>query len=357
MKLLIVGLGYAGQRYRRAFHHLAGKLDLPLDMAYVARRERSGETLSYYSDVPRALAEFRPDMVVVSVNDHGHVGILRDLAGFDGFVLCEKPLAAPGDDWPRVCTGLAQVQGFALDLVERYSYASQRLKERVAQQGWSLIRASFHWGKDRLNDYRPTCGVSSEVIHALDLVQWIGALDETLCVRQAIGIGSDFSLSGSKVPDTVMLTATLGEAVVAGYSSFVNIQRQRTVDFSFSDPVGRIFHARLVYDTPAWDHDELRIWTRDGDGREVVVDEYHTAPGEAGLETLLKLSRLCEDALRVAALDAPPRQPFAGLDDAIHLQHLLDGIGQQLGSPPLARYVRGGTRLLIPASADLESLG
>lgn len=357
MKLLIVGLGYAGQRYQRAFRHLAGSLDLPLDMAYVARRKRSDAVLPYYPDVPGALAEFRPDLVVVSVNDHGHVDILRALAGFTGFVLCEKPLAAPGDDWPSACAGLARTQGFALDLVERYSEATLRLKDLVARQGWSLIRASLHWGKDRLNDYRPTCGVSSEVIHALDLVQWIGAPGDTLRLEQAIGIGSDFSLSGAAVPDTVLLTATLGEAVVAGYSSFVNVQRQRTVDFSFADPAGRIFHARLVYDTPAWDHDALRIWTRDGEGREVVVDDFRTAPGDAGLETLLKLSRLCEDTLRVAALGAPPRQPFADLDEAIRLQRLLDGIGAQIGTLPRARYVRGATRQLIPASADLESLG
>lgn len=357
MKLLIVGLGYAGQRYQRAFQHLASTLNLPLDMAYVARRQRTGEVLPYYPDVPRALAEFHPDLVVVSVNDHGHVGILHELAGFTGFVLCEKPLAVPGDEWPSACAGLARTQGFALDLVERYSEATQRLKERVARDGWSLIRASFHWGKDRLNDYRPTCGVSSEVIHALDLVQWIGAPRETLRLRQAIGVGSDFSLSGPAVPDTVLLTATLGEAVVAGYSSFVNVQRQRTVDFSFTDPAGRIFHARLVYDTPAWDHDELRIWTRDGDGREVPVDDYRTTPGGAGLETLLKLSRLCEDTLRVTALGASPRLPFASLDEAIRLQCLLDDIGQQLDTPPLARYLRGGDRLLIPKSADLESLG
>lgn len=357
MKLLIVGLGYAGKRYQRAFRHLAAKLDLPLDVAYVARQQRISEALPYYPDVPRALAEFHPDVVVVSVNDHAHVGILRDLAGFTGFVLCEKPLAVPGDGWPNACAGLATVQGFALDLVERYSEASHRLRDRVAEQSWSLIRASFHWGKDRLNDYRPTCGVSSEVIHALDLVQWIGAPGDTLRLRQAIGISSDFSLSGSDVPDTVMLTATLGESVVAGYSSFVNIQRQRTVDFSFADPAGRIFHARIVYDTPAWDHDELRIWTRDSEGREVLVDALRTTPSEVGLETLLKLSRLCEDVTRVTALGASPRQPFVSLDEAICLQSLLDDIGQQVGTPPIARYVRGAARLLIPRSADLESLG
>ena len=93
MKLLIVGLGYAGKRYQRAFRHLAGTLDLPLDIAYVARQQRIGEALPYYPDVPRALAEFHPDVVVVSVNDHAHVGILHNLAGFAGFVLCEKPLA------------------------------------------------------------------------------------------------------------------------------------------------------------------------------------------------------------------------------------------------------------------------
>lgn len=355
MKVLIIGLGYAGRRYQRAFSHLAEQNGPELLLAYVGRRPRT-DVGPYYTQVATALAEFQPDIVVVSVNDHSHVAILRELASFEGFIICEKPLAVPGDDWSEVCAGLSRIKGFALDLVERYSEATKRLRGIVSQRQWSLVRSSFYWGKDRLNDYRPTCGVSSEIIHALDLVEWICASQESLQLQQAIGIGSDFSISGNSVPDTVLLTATLGDAPVAGYSSFVNIQRQRTVDFTFADPDGRIFHARIVFDTPNWDHDHLRIWTRDINGREVLEDEHWATPQQPGLETVYKLSLLCDDALR-ATIGDPPLQPFADLEVSMQLQRLLDAIGQQITVMPIARYVRGLERILIPENADLESLG
>ncbi|MBV8604793.1 MAG: Gfo/Idh/MocA family oxidoreductase [Pelomonas sp.] len=356
-KILIVGLGYAGRRYLRTFRHLADKLGLEIEMAYVGRRRRD-EAIAHYLSVPQALLEFGPDLVVVSCNDHGHVGVLEDLAGFDGFVLCEKPLATPGDGWARACVGLAHCRGFALNLIERYSDVTQHLRDLVARCDGTLVRASFHWGKNRLNDYRPTCGVTSEVIHALDLVEWVGAPGTDLQLQQAIGVGSDFSISRDATPDTVLLTASLGGAVVAGYGSFVNVERQRTLDFTFVDPSGRIFHARGVYDTPAWDHDTLRVWTRDAAGRDVVIDELSVAPSGPGLETLHKLSRLCEDVLCASVPGGAPRQPFAGLDDAMRLQRLLDAISRCLAATPLfARYVRGAPRVLVPESADLERLG
>ncbi|VUS47098.1 Gfo/Idh/MocA family oxidoreductase [Klebsiella grimontii] len=355
MNVLIIGFGYAGRRYQRAFSHLASKNGVDLTLAYVGRKSRT-DVKPYYTQIGTALTEFRPDIVVVSVNDHSHVAVLRELASFEGFIICEKPLAVPSDDWSGVCAGLSHIKGFALDLVERYSEATERLKEIVSQRQWSLVRSSFYWGKDRLNDYRPTCGVTSEIIHALDLVKWICTSQEPLQLQQAIGIGSDFSISGDSIPDTVLLTATLGNAPVAGYSSFVNIQRQRTVDFTFADPDGRIFHARIVYDTPNWDHDYLRIWSRDVSGYEVVEDEYRAVPQQSGLETVYKLSLLCDDAMRVT-MGNSPRMPLADLEVSKELQSLLDAISLQITALPTARYVRGSERILIPESADLESLG
>jgi predicted dehydrogenase len=356
MKILIIGLGYAGNRYHRAFEHIATSTGMPLSLAYVGRRQKPIE-LPYFVSVGRALEEFAPDIVVVSVNDHSHASVLQQLAGYQGFVICEKPLVTPQDDLTSLYAALEQVSGFALDLVERYSEASRQLRDWVERHDWQLVRTHFHWGKDRINDYRPTCGVTSEVIHALDLLGWICPRAGQLKLHGVLGVRSDFSISGNEVLDTVQLTASLGEARVTGYSSFVNIVRQRTVDFSFVDRDARLIHARLVFDTPRWDCDQLRIWTRAADGSEELLHEYACAPDEPGLDTLHKLSRLCLQVVRAVALKEPPRQAFADLDTAVALQHLLNDLDTHAQTPSPARYIHGETRVLLAEDSDLESLG
>lgn len=356
MNILIIGLGYAGNRYRRTFEHIASSTGIPLALAYVGRRRRP-TGLPYFDNVGRALAEFTPDIVVVSVNDHSHASVLKKLAGYQGFVICEKPLVTPQDDLAELSAALEQVNGFALDLVERYSDATRQLRDWVERNDWQLVRANFHWGKDRINDYRPTCGVTSEVVHALDLVGWICPRAGQFKLHAALGVRSDFSISGDEVLDSVLLTASLGDAPVTGYSSFVNIVRQRTVDLSFVDRDGRLIHARLVFDTPRWDHDQLRIWTRNSNGAEELLHEYATAPNEPGLETLHKLSRLCLQVVRAVAFKEPPEQAFADLDTATALQHLLNALDAHAQTPPATRYVHGETRVLLAEDSDLESLG
>ncbi len=356
MKILIIGLGYAGNRFRRAFEHIATSTGMPLSMAYVGRRQKTTE-LSYFDSVERALQIFAPDIVVVSVNDRSHAPVLKQLVGYRGFVLCEKPLVTPGDDLDELLSALDQINGFALDLVERYSDVTRQLRDLVERYEWQLVRASFHWGKDRINDYRPTCGVTSEVIHALDLLGWIYPCAGQLRLDGVLGVRSDFSISGAEVLDTVQLTASLGEARVTGYASFVNIVRQRTVDFSFVDRDARLIHARLVFDTPRWDHDQLRIWTRGTNGSEELLHEFATAPDEPGLDTVHKLSRLCRHVVRAVALRESPPQPFAGLDTAVALQRLLNDLETHAQTPTPARYVHGEARVLLAEDSDLESLG
>ncbi|MNQ79256.1 hypothetical protein D3C85_941930 [compost metagenome] len=189
------------------------------------------------------------------------------------------------------------------------------------------------------------------------MLGWICPRAGLLRLHGVLGVRSDFSISGAEVLDTVLLTASLGEARVSGYSSFVNIVRQRTVDFSFVDRDAQLIHARLVFDTPRWDHDQLRIWTRDANGAEELLHAFATAPNEPGLVTLHKLSRLCLQVVRAVALKEPPRQPFAGLDTAVALQRLLNDLDTHAQTPPPARYLHGETRVLLAEDSDLESLG
>ncbi|MCG8710453.1 Gfo/Idh/MocA family oxidoreductase [Brenneria goodwinii] len=356
MKILIIGLGYAGQRYHRSFVNLGKELGIPMLFSYVGRRKRS-EELPYFDTVSEAIKKFCPDIVVVSVNDHSHILILKELSSFKGFVICEKPLAVPGEDWSDLNKSLKNIKGFALNLVERYSETTQTLRNEVKKQQWTLIRATFYWGKDRINDYRPTCGVTSEIIHALDLIYWICEEDMPLKLEAALGIKSDFSISGEYILDTVLITAKLGDSPIAGYSSFVNIKRQRNVDFTFINQSGKLYHSRIVYDTPEWDSDHLKIWTRDINGKNITVLDLKTEPRKPGLETIEKLSLFCKDVILYVSTNAPPIRPFADLNATFNLQRLLDEISQKVLAPLPARYIRGQARALLPHNADLESLG
>lgn len=356
MKVLIIGLGYAGERFRRAFEHVADRAGISISIAYVGRRQKAA-ALRYFDRIDGALQDFVPDIVVVSVNDTSHADVLRQLDGYRGFLICEKPLATPADELNGIPEALRSISGFALNLIERYSQATQTLRAWVARHGWELVRASFHWGKDRINDYRPTCGVTSEAIHALDLLSWVCSTAGPLHLTGVLGIRSDFSISGLSVLDTVQLTAVLGSAPITGYSSFVNVVRQRTVDFSFVDQEDQLIHARLTFDTPRWDHDHLRIWMRDTDGTELVLHELRVSPSQPGLETLHKLSELCQQVLEWVTQRQLPAQPFASLDDAIALQGLLNQLEHRALTPTPARYNHGAKRALLVESSDLESLG
>ncbi|AWT10002.1 oxidoreductase [Stutzerimonas frequens] len=357
MKVLIIGLGYAGLRWQHALEYVGRTCGVGMSIAYLDRRERPS-TLERIGTIEQALEAFGPDLIVVSVNDVSHASVLGQLRGYHGFVICEKPLATPADDLGSIDTALASLNGFALNLVERYSAASQTLREWVARHRWRLVRAHFNWGKDRINDYRPTCGVTSEVIHALDLVNWICPIEGQWSVDEVIGVRSDFSISGPAVLDTVMVGATLGEAPVTGYSSFVHVVRQRTVDWSFVDDQAHVIHARLTFDTPCWDHDHLRIWMRDSNGTPLTLHETSEAPSKPGLETLHKLSRLCRDVVLWIASRREPDLPFADLNTAIELQRLLNTLETRAKAIAVpAHYNRAQDRVLLAEDSDLETLG
>ncbi|HEF2143706.1 TPA: Gfo/Idh/MocA family oxidoreductase [Escherichia coli] len=356
MKILIIGLGYAGQRFLRSFSYLGKELGTHMHFSYVSRHKRDVE-LPYFEKVSEAMKIISPDIIVVSVNDHSHVKTLRELEGFNRFIICEKPLAIPDEKWCDLTKPLKNIKGFALNLVERYSETTQKLRDEVKNREWVLVRASFHWGKDRINDYRPTCGVTSEIIHALDLINHIYPKDSPLKLETALGIKSDFSISGGDILDTVLLTAKLGNAPVAGYSSFVNIERQRNVDFTFIDSKGNLYHSRIVYDTPEWDSDHLKIWTWDSTDKNITVLDLKTEPRIPGLETVEKLSQFCKDVVLYVSNNIQPLQPFADLNTTFGLQELLDEISQKVLATSPARYIRGQTRVLLPHDADLESLG
>ncbi|MBU9844835.1 Gfo/Idh/MocA family oxidoreductase [Rahnella ecdela] len=144
MNILIIGLGYAGNRFYSAFKLIA-QAD-KINFAYVNRTKINHE-LPCYENIQDALDKFKPEIIVISTTDNQHVSVMKSLTQYNGFIICEKPLATPGDGWQVTCSDLKNISGFALDLVERYSFATITLKSMIIERKWSLVRANFIWGE------------------------------------------------------------------------------------------------------------------------------------------------------------------------------------------------------------------
>lgn len=357
MKVLIIGLGYAGTRFYNAFKQLEPEDAGEVEVAYVGRRQHR-QDLRYYKSIAEGLEEFNPQIVVVSVNDGNHAEVITQLHGYTGFVICEKPFAGVHDNLEVLESSLKHISGFCLDLVERYSDATIALKQYVDSAQLRLLRANFYWGKDRIHDLRPTSGVISEIIHPLDLVHWICAPEAELKLKESQGIRSDFSISGDEVLDSASITAELQGAVVTGYSSFVNINRKREIDLVFASPDDRLVYASLIYDTPAWDYDKLRVWEKSVTGDRIILDiETGQEETRPELLTIRKLIRLAGDAAQFARDGKRPKLPFADLQTALRLQRLLNQIDHSSRTLGPVTYVVGAERETYYDESNWERLG
>ncbi|MGN8198372.1 Gfo/Idh/MocA family oxidoreductase [Salinisphaera sp. RV14] len=359
MRILIIGLGYAGRRFLGCFHSISqirvSAGHPPLSVAAV-NRSPIEDALRSYSSIPNALKQFAPDIVVVSASDGQHFNVLRELDGYSGFVICEKPLVNYHDDLFQIAHFMRHTSGFCLDLVERYSDVTSELSAFAQNNNLELARAHFIWGKDRINDHRSTSGAVSEIIHPLDLVEHVVSKSNTLSFRNSVGMRSDFSISGDRILDSLFVTTNLGRAVVSGYSSFVNIERQRTLDFIFISADGRNVFARAEFDTPAWDYDALRIWNPDA--AESSLLDLRTDHGRSSMQmaTIAKLSRLVQDVLAFVENGKQPTIPFCCAEDSIRLQQLLN-VMELRAKTPAAYQIRGFREPLSPEYRSAESLG
>lgn len=341
MRVVIIGLGYSGSRFKRAFE-VCG-----INNIYAIKR---GE------DIKTALAEIKPDIVIVSTTDLRHYQVLLELNDYTGFVICEKPLVTQYDNLQNISAAIANKSGFCLNLIERYSEVTTIMKNYVDEKKLNLIRANFQWGKDRLNDKRNTCGVISEIIHGLDLIRHICNPSADYSIRNVSGCTSDFSISGNEVLDSVLLTAMLGDTPITSYSSFVNIIRRREIDLTFLNEHNEIIYANLVYDTPEWDNDHLKIWKPTAYGDEVILQFSTQVDNDERLNTIRKLVVLVNDVINFVKYKLEPSQPFPSREAAFNLQRLLNEISFNAEVVGPVKY-NIGNRVFFNECGDLEKLG
>ncbi|QHS25155.1 MFS transporter [Piscirickettsia salmonis] len=181
--------------------------------------------------------------------------------------------------------------------------------------------------------------ISLLLLKNTDLVQWISTdgkgedSRDNMVLKSAIGTSSDFSISGPMIIDSVAITSQLKQSIITGYSSFVNIVRQRTIDFIFESPDKKLIYAHMVFDTPTWDVDSLKIWERTSQNDDVIANfttEFPNAPKE--LHTIQKLKRLVSDVVEFVARNKSPQWSFADLSESLYVAGILSNISHSFGA-------------------------
>ena len=144
----------------------------------------------------------------------------------------------------------------------------------------------------------------------------------------------------------------------AGYSSFVNIVRKREIDLTFLTDENKLIYAQLIFDTPEWDNDYLRVWENTLAGERVLINYktvFKNAPQELGM--IQKLLRLVSDVSQYVKKSVTPKQEFPDLAHALYLQQLLNAIEEHALTNAPIMYIPTGKREFTHTTDNWERLG
>jgi UDP-glucose 4-epimerase len=336
-RLLIVGFGYAGQRFLRVTTYLAGR-GLPLQLVGVCDRVAAHlpEGVPGFTDLPTALASTSPTVVVVTVNEDQHANVYHHLRTHRRMlVVSEKPLTT---DLASAQAAARSLSGhmFAMNLVERYSPTVGACANWLTGNGpIQLLRVESWWGKHRLGDARPTFGVLSELVHPLDLIAYLLPAHD-ISVAAALGVRSDFSPHGSDILESVTLQGHVGLAPMLVHGSFALPQRQRQVSLLLRGR-DRLYRCDLQLDMPHWDTDRLSVTTisRSGHIEEILRAQTATDEVPDDIRGVAKVATFLERAIAAWRGDADGGD-LVDLAAALRLQRLLADIDAAAGRASIA---------------------
>lgn len=265
-RLLLVGHGYAGQRFARAVEALIGSAAIPFYHAAVAdpcpaMLERALPGWIRYCNLDTAIREWQPQIAIVAASEGSHFTILKSLDSSTQCILCEKPLTASWNEAASIARVLED-SSLSVNFVERQSLVLRCLRDWLsANVMFQPVRVEFFWGKHRMCDPRHTIGVLSEISHPLDLVDYIFGFEE-IKVDRILGVSSDFWPGADQALDSLSVVFNTERYRVVGHSSFVWSERWRRIVATMSDG-HRYRQIVLDFDQPAWDCDSLQIFDID----------------------------------------------------------------------------------------------
>lgn len=275
MKILIIGMGFAGKLYYESLLYLKVKENKNINLAYCSNKNEN-ISINYFENIEKALKEYNPQMIIVTVNDIYHLDILKSLEKFEGIILCEKPFVANNEELisAQKVTNTNK-QTIILSTVIRFSLATLELKNFIENKNIVIKRIDFVWKKNRINDYRPTVGVISEIVHPLDTVQWLfnGKIKKNSIINMKSNFASNKELY---IPDTIFFSGSINGGLINGYSSFVSLKVERSIDILLKDIDNtNHYYINLSYDSPSWFEDKLSIY-KEIQGERVELKEFNS---------------------------------------------------------------------------------
>jgi predicted dehydrogenase len=198
MKVLVIGTGSIGKR------HINNLLDLGVEVysfSYQAKSQKLDSRVTPLSHLD-VFKESDIDAVVIANRTDQHMTVALQAARAGKHLFLEKPLATSMDGVSELVTtvqrqGLVVEAGFMLRLHPNLLWIREQLAQGLLGEIWHMRAAVGQW----LPDWRPGYdyrkgygafralggGVTFDLIHELDLVQWIlGPItDVTAMMRQA----------------------------------------------------------------------------------------------------------------------------------------------------------------------------
>jgi len=173
-RILIVGYGSIGQRHKINFERLGA------DVAVVSRRPIDG--LNFFSDIGEALADFKPELILICTETSRHYKDFFDIQKYDylGRVIIEKPIF----DSSEISKSIIRKEDIYVAYNLRFYLPLQILKKELAQK--NIVSSHIYAGQYLPNwrssvDYRGTYsahvdrggGVTLDLSHELDYALWL----------------------------------------------------------------------------------------------------------------------------------------------------------------------------------------
>lgn len=343
-RAMVIGFGYAGQRFARVLDHVGQDEGQPVELVGVVDVnpvDRGG--LPAFATVSEGLRELAPDVVCVTVNEHQHEAVFDELADYRPcLLLAEKPLTTDVLSATRVAKNLRGHE-FSMNLVERFTPLIPRYRAWAAEHpDLRIVRAEAHWGKHRIFDPRPTMGVLSELIHPLDLVQHL-FLPVSSDTVYAQAVSSDLDVSGQPRTDSIDASFDVAGVPVLLHASYAWPERVRTVA-ALARSGDRLFRILFNFDQPHWDCDRLEILEIAANGRWHTVLKESTDVGDLP-EQIAGVGKVATYVRRSLGVPVPgwpdPHDDLVDLDEALELQRLLEVIGDAATASTVRARYRG----------------
>ncbi|MEE4488980.1 hypothetical protein [Streptomyces sp. BE230] len=347
-RVLIIGDGYAGTRFRRAFDFLDESRRLRYSALAVADPKRAAidDGIRRFASVEEALDRFQPDIICNTTNEIAHVEVFKRLEDYPrSLVLTEKPLAHDEISSSRSADYLSR-HLVSMNLVERFSPIVERVRAWIRQLSAdvTVIKVEANWGKNRVFDPRPTSGVMSEAVHAVDLVdilfanltetRWDGFLTE-----------ADYASSGAWLPESFSAAGFSRDSRITLSSSFAWPQRIRSIHAMLRSE-DRVYSVLMNFDDPKWDCDDLLIREISTTGRyrdelmiSTSVENIH--PSIRGVS---KVVAFIEASCAAWRGDDVNSTLIADTDRALALQRILSSIERDLHRSATRLPLHGATK-------------